>query len=162
MRSERNRYFIFPSVDYEPDDLIQLGQLIENLYHPDEHIAPPVIQPAGAVHVFHEKDWSLGITVEASRQATNSYENSWTAAQLETVFLQLGGAGESDYVTSSVQNARVQKYLSREGFFRKSILKRQELYMISGIKIARRPGQSTIEGESSTPDHDFLGRLQSA
>ncbi|KAK1526643.1 hypothetical protein CPAR01_13171 [Colletotrichum paranaense] len=60
MRSERNRYFIFPSVDYEPDDLIQLGQLIENLYHPDEHIAPPVIQPAGAVHVFHEKDWSLG------------------------------------------------------------------------------------------------------
>ncbi|KAK7448566.1 hypothetical protein Landi51_06242 [Colletotrichum acutatum] len=159
-KSQRKTYFILRSTEYQPDDLIQLGQLIEDPRAPYEPLAPPIRPfPTNAVRVSHESNWSLTkskgaarysgvfaqfvslLTAETSIHESTETSRSWRAAQLETASLGLGTDKESDYVTASVQQAVVQKRLTREGFFKKMIVNKKVLYMITGIKIARRPGQ---------------------
>ncbi|CCF34405.1 hypothetical protein CH063_06407 [Colletotrichum higginsianum] len=173
---ERKTYFILRSTDYKPDGLIQLGQLIEDPHTPYRRIAPPIRPlPADAVHVSLKNDWSLDkskgaagelgvfaqflavITAEASAHASNEFTQSWSAAQLETAFLELGSDKESDYVTSSVQKAAVQKRLTREGFFKKMVLSKKVLYMVTGVKIARRPGQVSSGATKTTGGAVKLG-----
>ncbi|TQN69994.1 hypothetical protein CSHISOI_05502 [Colletotrichum shisoi] len=168
-KPERKTYFILRSTDYKPDGLIQLGQLIEDPHTPYRRMAPPIRPlPADAVHVSLKNDWSLDkskgaagelgvfaqslavITAEASAHASNDFTQSWSAAQLETAFLELGTDKQSDYVTSSVQRAAVQKRLTREGFFKKTVLSKKVLYMITGVKIARKPGQVSYGASKTT------------
>ncbi|KXH27834.1 hypothetical protein CSIM01_06753 [Colletotrichum simmondsii] len=163
-KSQRKTYFILRSTEYQPDDLIQLGQLIEDPRAPYEPLAPPMRPfPTNAVRVSHESNWSLTkskgaarhngvfaqfvslITAETSIHESNETTRSWRAAQLETTSLGLGADKESDYVTASVQEAVVQKRLTREGFLKKLAVSKKVLYMITGIKIARRPGQVSYE-----------------
>lgn len=159
-KSQRKTYFILRSTEYQPDDLIQLGQLIEDPRAPYEPLAPPIRPfPTNAVRVSHESNWSLTkskgaarhtgvfaqfvslVTAETSIHESTETTRSWRAAQLETASLGLGTNKESDYVSASVQEAAVQKRLTREGFFKKMVVSKKVLYMITGIKIARRPGQ---------------------
>ncbi|KZL84884.1 hypothetical protein CI238_09637 [Colletotrichum incanum] len=175
-KSERKTYFILRSTDYKPDGLIELGQLIEDPHTPYRRIAPPIKPlPADAVHVSLKNDWSLDksksatgdfgvfaqflavITAETSTHASREFTESWSAAQLETAFLELGTDKESDYVTSSVQKAAVQKRLTREGFFNKMVASKKALYMITGIKIARKPGQISYGASKTTGSAAKLG-----
>ncbi|KAK1561425.1 uncharacterized protein LY79DRAFT_574261 [Colletotrichum navitas] len=176
MKPEHKTYFILRSTDYKPDGLIQLGQLIEDPYTPYRRLAPPVRPlPADAIHLSFRNDWTLDkskgavgelgvfaqflavITAEASTHASNEFTQSWSAAQLETAFLELGTDKESDYVTSSVQKAAVQKCLTREGFFKKMVLSKKVLYMVTGVKIARRPGQVSYGVSKTTGGAAKLG-----
>ncbi|OHF03139.1 hypothetical protein CORC01_01523 [Colletotrichum orchidophilum] len=175
-KSQRKTYFILRSTDYKPDGLIQLGQLIEDPRTPYRRLAPPIRPlPADAVHVSLKNDWSLDkskgavggigifaqfiavMTAEVSTHVSSDITQSWTAAQLETAFIELGADKESDYVTSSVQKAAVQKRLTREGFFKRMVLSKKVLYMITGIKIARRPGQVSYEASKTTSVTAKLG-----
>lgn len=159
-------YFILRSVDYKPDCLIQLGQLIEDPHAPYRRIAPPLKPiPADIVHSSFRGDWyheessdtagSFGvfaqflasIAAEMSAQASQEFTESWSAAQLETTFLELGAAKECEYVTSSVKEAAVQKFLTRDSFFKKAIPVKKIIYMVTGVKIARRPGITTSEAK---------------
>ncbi|KAJ0167135.1 hypothetical protein CTA2_4230 [Colletotrichum tanaceti] len=175
-KPERKTYFILRSTDYKPDVLIQLGQLIEDPRAPYRRIAPPTRPyPADAVHVSLRNDWSLDrskgaagelgvfaqflavVTAEASARASDELTQSWSAARLETAFLELGSDRESDYVTASVREAAVQKRLTREGSFRKTVLGKKVLYMITGVKIAKGPGQVSCGASRATGGAVKLG-----
>ncbi|WYZ34585.1 hypothetical protein EsH8_I_000861 [Colletotrichum jinshuiense] len=154
--SEPKTYFILRNTDYKPDGLIQIGQLIADPRTPYRRIAPPFKPlPAENLHLSCKKDWSLekskgkegefgvfahfltAITAETSAHASRDITQSWTAATLETAFLELGEDTDSPYVKASVKEAAVQKWLKREKFLKKVI------YMVTGVKIAKKPGEAS-------------------
>ncbi|KAK1503074.1 hypothetical protein CTAM01_05063 [Colletotrichum tamarilloi] len=164
--AQRKAYFIIPNTQYRPDDQIQLGQLIEDPLIPHRPLAPPIRPfPANAAKVRFENDWSqersmetigdIGVfgqflsaaSAESSINRSIDVTRSWSAARLETTFLDLGADREHDYVKSSVQTAAVQKLLTSETFFKKLTVRKKVLYMVTGIKIARSPHQIS-HGES--------------
>ncbi|KAL0939174.1 uncharacterized protein CTRU02_205784 [Colletotrichum truncatum] len=153
---EPRTYFILRNTDHEPDRLIQLGQLIADPRIPYRRVAPPFKPiPKDLLHHAYKDDWSfetskgsagqVGVfaqflavaTAETSAHASHELMNSWKAAALETVFLELGEDTESPYVIDSVNEAIVQKWLKRDKF------RKRVLYMVTGVKIARQPEETS-------------------
>ncbi|KAF4432540.1 hypothetical protein CGGC5_v010477 [Colletotrichum fructicola Nara gc5] len=163
-KDHQKAYFILRSADYEPDCLIQLGQLIEDPHAPYRRIAPPLKPiPADIIHSSLRGDWYheessdkagnfgvfaqflAAVAAEMSAQASQEFTQSWSASQLETSFLELGAARECEYVTNSVKEAAVQKLLTRDSFFKRAIPVKKIIYMVTGLKIAKSPGIMTSE-----------------
>ncbi|KAK1993105.1 hypothetical protein LX36DRAFT_661783 [Colletotrichum falcatum] len=155
-------YFMLRSTDYKPDSLIELGQLIADPDIPYRRVAPPLKPlPADLIHHSLNTDWSrensegisgeagifghflTAFTAEAAAHASREFTHSRTAARLETTFLELGEDRDAPYVKESVKEAAVQKWLKRDRF------RKRVLYMITGLKVARQPGEAS-DGESRT------------
>ncbi|KLU83538.1 hypothetical protein MAPG_02595 [Magnaporthiopsis poae ATCC 64411] len=153
--AEPETYFILRNTDYKPDGLIQLGQLISDPPKPYRRLCPPS-QPAPETHTSEKVNWSFDrseatsgeasifarflsvLTASASGHASRDLSQTWKAAALQTWFFELGPDGHSSYVRQSVREPDVQEWLRRNKL---SLLKK--MYMVTGVKVAMQPGEST-------------------
>ncbi|KAE9572079.1 hypothetical protein CGMCC3_g11790 [Colletotrichum fructicola] len=116
-KDHQKAYFILRSADYEPDCLIQLGQLIEDPHAPYRRIAPPLKPiPADIIHSSLRGDWY--------------HEESSDKAVLERF-------SARDFVPRAWSSKRV--------FFKRAIPVKKIIYMVTGLKIAKSPGIMTSE-----------------
>lgn len=163
-------YFILHSFDYAPDGPIQLGQVIENPRRPYRCIAPPLQPyPTAIVHSSVNNDWSfekssvsvsvgvfgkfLGAIVGKMPVAeSREFTASWSSAKLETDFLDLEASGGSQYVAESIERVAGWKRSTRGLFFKKVV------YMVTGVKIARRPGPSSFRTSRNVERSPYFGR----
>ncbi|KAK4113161.1 hypothetical protein N656DRAFT_778695 [Canariomyces notabilis] len=145
------------SFQYAPDTLICLGQLITSPRQPYRRLAPPLLPLPSEPIISPVTTWSFTssetnggsasvfahflqlFTASVSGHAARELAQSWSAARLETRFLELGPAGDSenDYVRRSVSEVEsVCEWLKVNRRLGKTI------YMVTGVKVAMQPGEA--------------------
>ncbi|KAJ9144321.1 CS1 fimbrial subunit A [Coniochaeta hoffmannii] len=158
-------FFILPMTRYAPDDYIQLGQVVAAPLEPWNRLAGP-IQLEGPLRsrTSDTTEWtcrstsssfaSAGgfahvldlVTAEASRSAEAGRTQTFEAARLETVFFEPSADKEAsrDLAKRLVNIPEVKRYLNRVRWVGGAA------YLITGLKIARKPARFTTEGTSRT------------
>lgn len=155
MSEQPKTYFIIRPVDYKPNDLIRLGQVITDPRKPFERLAEPLpltgpLKP----RVSPMKEWKVTnnvtgdsavglfaqvvniVKAEASAGQSSGEVASWNAALLETRFFEISEDAEiPSYVERTARIPRVEKWLRENRHRGKTV------YMITGLKIAKRPGK---------------------
>ncbi|KAL5089026.1 hypothetical protein Trisim1_006168 [Trichoderma cf. simile WF8] len=154
-------YFILPTTVYKPDDYIQLGQVITDPRKPFERLAKPLplegpLRPRtspilewSATNV-KTRESSVGIfsrvvsimATEASGSQSQHEALSWEAALLETQFFEI--SEDPTYVERTAKVTAVEEWLKQHRRFGKTV------YMITGLKIAKKPGKVTYDGADTS------------
>ncbi|KAK0643846.1 hypothetical protein B0T16DRAFT_189701 [Cercophora newfieldiana] len=161
--SEPKTFFILRTTDYAPDTLITLGQLVTSPRQPYRRLAPPlhplpvtpVISPSTTWSYTASQSSETSASVftqffnlfsaSLSGHAAKEFTQTWSAARLETRFIELGpssstaGSDEYAYVKRSINDvAAVRGWLKANKKFGKTV------YMVTGVKIAMQPSETTI------------------
>ncbi|KAG6368272.1 hypothetical protein INS49_002475 [Diaporthe citri] len=153
-------FFILRSLIYHPDDLIQLGQVITDPRTPYIRLAPPVplTDPLKA-RIAKSSNWSLtlnevdekSIGVFAHIIKILSAEAGGSTSQVE-VLKRRGAVLETQYFEISEDPTYV-KRTSQVEVIRDELQKLRSsgktLYMVTGIKIVRWPGEALHEQTDS-------------
>ncbi|KAH8129105.1 hypothetical protein FP744_10000018 [Trichoderma asperellum] len=154
-------YFILPTTVYEPDDYIQLGQVIIDPRKPFERLAKPLpLEGTIRPRTSSDVEWSAtnaktgeasaGIfahvvnmmTAEASGSQFQHEALTWQASLLETQFFEI--SDDPSYVERTVKVAAVEEWLKKHRRLGKTV------YMITGLKIAKHPGKITYDGADTS------------
>jgi len=153
-------YFIFKPVVYKPDDLIQLGQVITDPRKPFQRLAKPLplvdlLAPRSAPQVewsatntttgevsasifSHAIKMKAGVSVGTSTSETET----WEAAILDTRFFEI--SEDPTYVSKTAKVPAVEAWLREFRHQGKTV------YMITGLKIAKRPGKVTFDSSNTS------------
>lgn len=143
-------YFAIPTTIYQPDDLIQLGQVIKDPTLPFERLAPPPkLEGALKPRISSLKEcvvtsqktraMSVGLVAHAlefinselSAEKSSAETLTWEAAEIETHFFE--PTADDSFIAQLCANKAVRQGLKRFGFG-------QSAYVITGLKIALNPG----------------------
>lgn len=164
-------YFIMRTMRYEPDDLIQLGQIITDKSKPYERLSPPqpfsgslkprksTLEKWSASHTDKTKDSVrvfakfvdlLRSEVSVARSVDETF--TWEAATLETQFLPL-----NEDRSETLANGDKTTYLERaakdpdvETWIKKWYHQLRSVYMVTGVMSAKQPGEATFEGAADS------------
>lgn len=143
-------------MDYQPDDLIKLGQVIKDPRIPYVRLAPPLpLEGPLTPRTSQILEWSAKntatkavsvgafahiinvITAEASGGKNHNETQTWEAALLETQFIEL--SEDPKYVERTVNVDAVKQWL------KDNRSRGRTVYMITGLKIAKDPGKVTYD-----------------
>lgn len=170
--SEFPKYFILPTTTHLPDGDIRLGQVIRDCNEPSVRLLPAAedsdLVPPEKIRKFTTKNWvskgeiagstsaalslkALNVfTVEGSSHRSNNEILTSEVAILETQEFDplqdefLDKAQDTTFSTRLRRNPTLMDYL------KKGRLSRAYAYVVTGLKIARDPGKSTIELSSDS------------
>ncbi|KAK4041326.1 hypothetical protein C8A01DRAFT_14919 [Parachaetomium inaequale] len=155
-------YFSIPTTIYKPDDLIQLGQVIKDPAIPFERLAPPPklegalkprISSLKEVVVTSTKTRAVSVGLSAqvlefingelSAEKSSGETLTWEAAEVETRYFE-PAEDEEALIAQICTHKAVRQVLKRFGGFG------QSAYMVTGLKIALRPGLIRQQGDQGT------------
>jgi hypothetical protein len=155
-------YFSIPTPIYKPDDLIQLGQVIKDPAIPFERLAPPPklegaltprISSLNEVVVTSTKTRAVSVGLSAqvlefingelSAERSSGETLTWEAAGVETRYFEPAEDEEALIAQISTHKA-VRQVLKRFGGFG------QSAYVVTGLKIALRPGLIRQQADQGT------------
>jgi len=144
-------YFVIPTTDYPPGRLVQLGQVIKDPTLPFRRVAPPMelkdkLKPdisrirefvatnkqSGAVSVGLKVRILSVIEGEAKAERSADATLTWEAAELETQYFEPDE--DPTFLAQLQEDKEVLKWLRKARYPGKSA------WVITGLKIARKPG----------------------
>jgi hypothetical protein len=146
LKMSQKAYFLVPSIDYAPDQLIKIGQIITSLKTPHMAIAPPIPLEPPTVYSSYQLNWEderrrsisgsigiwtkflsiiLGIVADVAGNIERNDSTVWKFERLETSFI----VPDIKFVNENMESVEVKKFFEENP--------KKAAYMITGVKIAR-------------------------
>ncbi|KAE8454422.1 hypothetical protein EG329_000044 [Mollisiaceae sp. DMI_Dod_QoI] len=137
-------YFLVPSIDYAPDELIKPGQIISSLKAPYIAIGSPIEPPR--LYSSYQENWEderrrsisgsigiwaqflatiLGISGDIVGNIERQDSTTWRFKRLDTYFI----VPDQAYIEASMVVPEVKKFFEENP--------KKSAYMITGVKVAR-------------------------
>lgn len=146
-------YFLAPTRDCPPSGPIALGNIIVSPSVPEEALNSNLIPPTETIHESYQTNWQaemghhkdgklgiwtgflqfLGIGVDVGVEHSRYYGDIYRFDRLETHFF----LPSTEYVEKCVRSPNVQDHIIKSRF-------RSNIYMVTGIKIARGASIASI------------------